>query len=70
MSITKELAKKKLDFYLDLEEKVAGKKSISFNGRTYTMQDLPMITDRIDYWERRLVNAKSGGASHSLVRFA
>ena len=62
-------AQEMVDFYLDLEMKVAASKSTSFNGRTWTRQDLPEIIKAREGWERRLITEKSGGASHSLVRF-
>lgn len=62
-------AQEMVDFYIDLEMKVAASKSTSFNGRSYTRQDLPEIIAARENWERRLITERSGGASHSLVRF-
>jgi hypothetical protein len=62
-------AQEMVDFYIDLEMKVASSKSTSFNGRVYTRQDLPDIIKAREGWERRVITERSGGASHSLVRF-
>lgn len=63
-------AQEMVDFYIDLEKKVAASKSTSFNGRSYTRQDLPEIIAARENWERRVITERSGGAGHSLVRFS
>ncbi|WP_353979400.1 hypothetical protein [Salinicola endophyticus] len=59
-----------VDFYYEAEEAVLMGRSITKEGRTLTMVDLPAIRDGRREWERRLQQLKGrGGGVYSLARF-
>ncbi len=62
-------AQQMLDKYIEAEIAVLDGKSVSFNGRTYTQQDLPAIREGRREWERRVAQQRVGGKSHSLASF-
>lgn len=69
--ITIAIAQKKLNEYLDAESAVLEGRTVTQNGRTLTMVDLPSIIKGQEKWERKLSELRSKGASSGpgFVRF-
>lgn len=64
-------AQQMLDFYIQAERDVLEGRTVTQNGRTLTMVDLPAIRQGRQEWERKLLQLRSGGASGGpgFVRF-
>jgi hypothetical protein len=69
------IAKDMLAAYLAAEAAVLSGKTVQFNGRTHTQEDLAEIRKGRLEWERRVANetgggqATFGGLSYSVARF-
>ena len=64
-------AQQMLDFYIQAERDVLEGRTVTQNGRTLTMVDLPAIRQGRQDWERKLALERSRGASGGpgFVRF-
>ena len=62
-----------VDKYIEAEVAVLDGRSVSFGGRTLTMESLSEIRKGREYWERRVAAEKARAAgqssTHSLARF-
>lgn len=61
-------AQQMLDFYIQAERDVLDGRTVTQNGRTLTMVDLPAIREGRQEWQRK-VNAQRGGGGPGFVRF-
>lgn len=63
-------AQQMLDFYIQAERDVLEGRTVTQNGRTLTMVDLPAIRQGRQEWERKLAMERSAGANRpGFVRF-
>lgn len=60
---------KMLERYTDAELAILEGKSISFNGRTLSMENLSEIRAGRQEWERRLASLQTGSRGYKLARF-
>lgn len=60
MAITLEVARKKLQMWLDAEDAVATGQSYKIGTRSLTRANLPDIMKQISYWEKRVEQLESG----------
>ena len=67
--ITLTQAQAKLDLWMEAEEAVARNQSYSINGRSLTRADAGEITEKIKFWESKVVNLQRGAAGRSRVRY-
>jgi len=66
-------AQEMLDKYLEAEAAILLGKTITFNGRTQTMAELPQIQAGRREWERRVIaqrNAVQGSPGYALATFS
>lgn len=56
-------AQQMLDFYIQAERDVLEGRTVTQNGRTLTMVDLPAIRQGRQEWERKVAQQRSVGAS-------
>lgn len=63
-------AQQMLDFYIQAERDVLEGRTVTQNGRTLTMVDLPAIRQGRQEWERKVAEQRSRGAGGpGFVRF-
>lgn len=68
--ITIAIAEQKINEYLQAESDVLNGRTVTHNGRTLTMVDLPDIAKQRDYWIRtRDALRGKGGGGPGFVRF-
>ncbi|MGL6297367.1 MAG: hypothetical protein ACRC3K_13400 [Plesiomonas sp.] len=60
---------KMVERYTDAELAILDGKSITFNGRTLTMENLREIRTGRQEWERRLASLQTGSRGYKLARF-
>lgn len=60
---------KMVERYTDAELAILDGKSITFNGRTLTMENLREIRTGRHEWERRLASLQTGSRGYKLARF-
>lgn len=61
-------AQQMVDRYIEAELEVLAGKSVTMNGRTFTMESLAEIRKGREYWERRVAQ-QSRGSGPGFVRF-
>lgn len=71
MSYSQEVIQAKIDKYNQAEDEILEGKTVTWNGRTLTMENLPDIINGRKIWEKRLSQTKSGRRSSapSVSRF-
>jgi hypothetical protein len=57
------------ELYVNAEKKILMGQSVKFGDRILTRADLAEVRKGRSEWERKVINKKSNGASHSLARF-
>jgi hypothetical protein len=63
MSYTTDQIQAKIDKYNQAEDEILGGKTVTWNGRTLTMENLPDIIEGRSIWEKRLSRRISGRSS-------
>jgi hypothetical protein len=69
--ITLEYAQKQLDSWLQADEKVSRSQSYSHNGRQLSRVDAGEITNKIEYWNRKvqqLIGGRRRGVRQVSIR--
>lgn len=69
---SKELCQQKLQTWLDAEESIATGQSYQIGTRMLTRADLKQVREEMEYWARKLEEAKaeeSAGGRNRLYRF-
>lgn len=61
--IQKEICKKKLETWLDAEEKIAAGQSYQIGTRSLTRADLGAVREEIEYWSGKLTEAENAEIS-------
>ncbi|MGL5800812.1 MAG: hypothetical protein ACRCYN_12280 [Plesiomonas sp.] len=64
-----DVIQKMVERYTDAELAILDGKSITFNGRTLTMENLREIRTGRQEWERRLASLQTGSRGYKLARF-
>ena len=62
MSITLEIAEKRLSEWLEAEAKLCHISTYQIGERTLTYRDLKEVRESIDYWQSKVNSLKRGGA--------
>lgn len=66
--ITKEMARERLQLWLDAERAVTARKSYTIGGRSLTMANISEIAERIKYWSNELEKLESGRKGMKVFR--
>lgn len=69
MNISLEAAQKMLSAYLNAESELLAGKTISFNGRTVSRENLSEIRQGRQEWERKVKNLAQTQSSYKRSRF-
>lgn len=67
--ITLAQAQAALQLWLDADAAVSKKQSYSINGRSLTLADARTITDKIDYWSRKVTALEAKASGRGRVRY-
>lgn len=67
--ITLAQAQAQLQLWLDADATVARKQSYSIAGRSLTFADAAQITEKIDYWNRKVTALEAAAAGRGRVRY-
>ncbi|MBX9456139.1 MAG: hypothetical protein KL863_09010 [Rhizobium sp.] len=67
--ITLAQAQQQLQLWLEADAAVSKKQSYSIAGRSMTLADARTITDKIDYWQRKVTALEASATGRGRVRY-